>query len=64
MKTNDMGCEIRFCHRCEKEIKGKSTYHVPPTLDIHLGVDSVKVFHPACYIAFKNTGVAVAKVSA
>ncbi len=46
---NEHACEIRVCAKCQKEIKGKTVYHVPPTYLIQLGLDSLKTFHPKCY---------------
>lgn len=45
---NESGCEVRSCAACGKEIVGATYYHVPPVLDIQMGTDSLKTFHPDC----------------
>jgi len=37
------------CSYCRKQIKGKSVLVVPTNLDIALGKDKVRSYHPKCY---------------
>lgn len=37
------------CYECGKIIKGKVIHHVPTMIEIELGTDFQKAFHPKCY---------------
>ena len=37
------------CHYCGKLIEGGTVHTVPTNIQILLGIDSVKAWHPACY---------------
>jgi hypothetical protein len=37
------------CYRCAKIIKGPAVMTNPPVVNIRLGLDFVKAFHPKCH---------------
>jgi hypothetical protein len=41
--------DMIVCYRCGKPIKGKMVNQVPSILQIRLGLDFPKSFHPSCY---------------
>lgn len=50
--------QICFCFRCGKAVRGKAVWHIPPVLDVQLGIDFAKTFHPKCYEAEEREAAA------
>lgn len=40
---------MNICSHCKQQIYGASVVHNPPVLQIMLGIDSLKFYHPSCY---------------